>query len=242
MSESDIPTLLIIIAILAVIPGYIGWRRGYSFFAGWVCSFLVSPLIAIPLFLFARRRQDVLDKRRMEKRSEIKCPSCQEFISAKAVVCPYCRRDINTASAETPESHELDFSNVIAAKRSQQVYERTVRWNRYHALFWIGIIVVGIVSMIAFNISGSSDLRVEVGGLDQMTIVLQNVGRSPITILEITANDRKDCAFRKTIANNNPSQFNVKLQVGDAQSWFSAYCHIVRAVIKTDQGIYSYSF
>ena len=42
MPEYDTTTLVIIDAILAVIPGYMGWRKGYSFFVGWLYSWSLS--------------------------------------------------------------------------------------------------------------------------------------------------------------------------------------------------------
>ena len=53
MLEYDTTTLVIIDALVAVIPGYMGWRKGYSFFVGWLISVLLSPLIAIPALLLA---------------------------------------------------------------------------------------------------------------------------------------------------------------------------------------------
>ena len=182
MPEYDTTTLIIIDAILlAVIPGYMGWRKGYSFFVGWLISVLISPLIAIPALLLARPRKDVLDKRRMQERNEIKCPSCQGFVSANAVVCPHCRRDIQPSisistqvspndaadldtGTQSTRPKDFDFSRVISSKRSEVAYERTVKWTRLHAWFLVAAVGVLIVGTVAHSISTFNDLTVEANG------------------------------------------------------------------------------
>jgi hypothetical protein len=252
--EYDTTTLLVIDAILAVIPGYIGWRKGYSFFVGWLGSFFTSPLIAIPVLLFAYRRQEVLDKRRMRDRNEIKCPSCQEFVSANAIVCPHCRRDIQLPmpssmldlpngavnldpAAKSAKPEDFDFSAVVSSKRSTLAYQRTVRWVRVHAWFWFAAIGMLIVGFAASTISSFNDLKVEATG---PVLAIQNAGHSPIRILQIVINDRTDCAPWVDTSTGHKFQ-PADLKVGDATIWLSS-CPIVRVEIKTSEGSYTYNF
>lgn len=73
---------------------------------------------------------------------------------------------------------------------------------------------------------------------DGMALQVTNVGRSTITINDITVNDRPDC----TISVMFGSEFSpITLKVGDRKMLISA-CQIIRANVKTDQGSGSYSF
>lgn len=254
MPEYDTTTLIIIDAILAVIPGYMGWRKGYSFFVGWLISVLISPLIAIPALLLARPRKDVLDKRRMQERNEIKCPSCQEFVSANAIVCPHCRRDIQRSisvstqnvsndaadldtGTQSTRPKDFDFSRVILSKRSEVAYERTVKWTKLHAWFWVAAVGVLLVGMAATSILSFNDLTVEAKG---PVLAIQNAGHSSISILEIVIDDRPDCA--PWISTSTGNKFEpIDLKVGDATMWLST-CPIVRARIETSRGTYTYNF
>lgn len=72
---------------------------------------------------------------------------------------------------------------------------------------------------------------------DGKAVQVTNVGRSTITINEITVNDRSDCSVSALSGPASP----LTLKVGDKKMLFSS-CQIIRANVKTDQGSGSYSF
>ena len=61
-----------------------------------------------------------------------------------------------------------------------------------------------------------------------------NVGSKPITITNVTINERQEC-------RQNQKFKSVTLKVGDEQ-FFAGSCYIVRATIETTDGSESYSF
>src|SRR5438477_936090 len=93
LSGLDLSTLLISSAVLGVVPAFIAWKKGRSFFLFWLFSLLFSVIIALPFTLFMKRDQTRLDQRRLAQ-GERRCPQCQEFISVNASVCPHCHRDL----------------------------------------------------------------------------------------------------------------------------------------------------
>lgn len=73
---------------------------------------------------------------------------------------------------------------------------------------------------------------------DGKAFQVTNVGRSTITINDITVNDRSDCSVSISFG----SEFSpITLKVGDKKMLISS-CQIIRANVKTDQGSGSYSF
>jgi len=73
---------------------------------------------------------------------------------------------------------------------------------------------------------------------DGKALQITNVGRSTITINDITVNDRSDCAVSISFG---PEFSPITLKVGDKKMLISS-CQIIRANVKTDQGSGSYSF
>jgi hypothetical protein len=91
---------LIFAAIIGLVPAYIAWRKGDSFLKFWALGYAFW-IIAMPFAIFMKPNTAELDRRRIQK-GDVRCPSCCEFISAKAVVCPHCRRDVALEGASTP--------------------------------------------------------------------------------------------------------------------------------------------
>lgn len=78
-------------AILGLIPAFIARAKGHPFFLYWVGGALLF-IVALPVAIFIKPDQAVLDRRRLEK-GERRCSECQQFISVHANICPYCRRE-----------------------------------------------------------------------------------------------------------------------------------------------------
>lgn len=92
-----IPTW-IIFAIIAAIIGNSkgGTNEGFWFF---ICGLFLGP-IAIAAAIVNHRTLEQ-EQRRHRLAGRIACPLCDEYISPKAVVCPFCQRDV-----VRPESDE----------------------------------------------------------------------------------------------------------------------------------------
>ena len=74
-----IPLILIFAAMIAVIPGTIGAKKGYKFFLYWLFGFLLF-VVATPEAILRRPKRI--------------CPACAEGIKVAAKVCPHCLRDV----------------------------------------------------------------------------------------------------------------------------------------------------
>jgi hypothetical protein len=61
---------------------------------------IVLFIVYFPIAVFMRPNKEALDRRRMARNKEIRCPWCQEFISVHALVCPHCRRDVRSTVSE----------------------------------------------------------------------------------------------------------------------------------------------
>lgn len=113
--------------------------------------------------------------------------------------------------------------------------------------FWRGFqITVGVIlgAVLLFKvIAGLASPDLEIMRTDALfrddgkALQVTNVGRSAITINDITVNDRSDCSVSVLSGPSSP----ITLKVGDKKMLFSS-CQIIRANVKTDQGSGSYSF
>ena len=99
MDEYDLKTILIVAVILGLLTGYIAWRKG-EFFWSWFFGGALIFIVYFPMAVFMRPNKEELDRRRMAKNEEMRCPWCQEFISVHALVCPHCRRDVRSTVSE----------------------------------------------------------------------------------------------------------------------------------------------
>ena len=79
-----IVTILIIIIIVAICAGIFASKFNRNVF-GWVILCLLFPLAIIILLCLGKLKANT---------PEQKCPFCAETISAEALVCKHCGRDI----------------------------------------------------------------------------------------------------------------------------------------------------
>jgi hypothetical protein len=102
------------------------------------------------------------------------------------------------------------------------------------------------IVMLALSSEDSLSLTVQVvpNPLAQI-VVATNSGSKPITIQNITVNERKECTSNKMLRDLSVmfggGIFPVKLGVGDSTR-IAAGCTVVRVLIESDQGSETYSF
>jgi hypothetical protein len=115
--------------------------------------------------------------------------------------------------------------------------------------FAIAILAGGFLLLrLLASISDSVDLELRRRDLfdaahDGKVLEITNVGRKPITLVNLKINDRSDCnAYRlDAILGNAKPLFPSILNVGDRVS-IAGSCQIIRATVETDQGSNTYSF
>ena len=98
LESKDFEELLLLAVIAELIPAYIAWRKGRSFWGWWIAG-TVMWIIALPAALLASPNQAELDRRMLEKGEVRRCPHCKELVRVDATVCPHCRRDMRTGNA-----------------------------------------------------------------------------------------------------------------------------------------------
>lgn len=78
---------------LAIIPGWVAYRKGNSFWTAWFFSLLISPIIMLVIVLFSNRDEEELERRRLSGGMK-RCDHCKSVIHKDASVCPTCTRDL----------------------------------------------------------------------------------------------------------------------------------------------------
>jgi len=131
---------------------------------------------------------------------------------------------------------------------ASNLYDGIADGNIEHATssapFWIiGAAVLGFGALVfVYFGSESSTLEVQVRYGLLTTLAITNTGREPVTILDVTINDRLECAPLKSGGPENPKYYPPEvLKVGDTTLRFPR-CGVVRAVMRTDKSTQEYSF
>jgi hypothetical protein len=127
-------------------------------------------------------------------------------------------------------------SNLPPPIPAESAIETKPRWS-----WWKITLAVIFCAVFVLKILGSYkpiELEVRRTGLINAAtgnmIEVLNVGGKPITITNVTINERTDC-------RQNQKSESVTLKVGE-NTFFSGTCFIVRATIETSDGSASYSF
>jgi|SRR5271166_3352345 len=88
------PYSVFVLAALSVIPSIGAYKKGRSFWGGFMVSLVISPIITTIVVLFLRQDEEVLrarENRRAAARGEVRCSACIGLIPATAQFCPRCR-------------------------------------------------------------------------------------------------------------------------------------------------------
>ena len=149
--EGLLATLLILIIItwlsFAIIAAIIGDAKGGNP-VGWFFYGLVLPLVAIAHALVRHRTLEE-EQRRHTLAGRIACHLCAEYISPKAIVCPFCQRNIERD--ETPAAQLATASEVGAETQSDPTTEQPANETNSDfadKIFLYGVIGVGSAAII----------------------------------------------------------------------------------------------
>ena len=84
--------IIVILLTFAVIVTIIADSKGYSPFRWFFYGLFLGPIALVHAITIYRTLEEEQNRHLLAGRDP--CPHCDEYISPKAVVCPYCQRDI----------------------------------------------------------------------------------------------------------------------------------------------------
>ena len=143
-----IPTWL----IFAIISAIIGNSKGGTG-DGW--TFFFYGLFLGPIAIahaIVRHRTLESEQHRNRLAGRIPCPLCDEYISPKAVVCPFCQRD--DVNWQTQEEQPASETNAISADSTEPAEEQTAskagddKMGKFAVLGLMGLGIIIILILI----------------------------------------------------------------------------------------------
>ena len=143
-----IPTW-IIFAIIAAIIGSSkgGTNEGFWFF---ICGLFLGPIAIAHAIVRHRTLESEQHRHRLAGR--IACPLCDEYISPKAVVCPFCQRDI--MNWQTQKEQPASETNAVSADSTEPAEEQTAskagddKMGKFAVLGLMGLGIIIILILI----------------------------------------------------------------------------------------------
>lgn len=160
-----IPTWLIFAIIAAIIANSKGGTvDGWTFF---FYGLFLGPIAIAHAIVRHRTLESEQHRHRLAGR--IACLLCDEYISPKAVVCPFCQRDIvnwktqkeqsesadvNAEHAESPDERPASETNAISADSTELAEEQTAskagddKMGKFAVLGLMGLGIIIILILI----------------------------------------------------------------------------------------------
>ena len=77
----------------SIVVGIWNQRRGNSFWAGFLISLVLSPLIGFLFVLFTKKNAKAIEDVELASGEMKRCPFCAELIKAEAKKCRFCGSD-----------------------------------------------------------------------------------------------------------------------------------------------------
>ena len=84
--------IIVILLTFAIIVAIIADSKGYSPLSWFFYGLFLGPIALVHAITIYRTLEEEQNRHLLAGRDP--CPHCDEYISPKAVVCPYCQRDI----------------------------------------------------------------------------------------------------------------------------------------------------
>ena len=154
--------------IFAIIAGTIGnTKEKNAAFTFFVYGLFVGPIAIAHAIVRHRTLESEQHRHRLAGR--IPCPLCDEYISPKAVVCPFCQRDIvnwktqkeksesaavNAEHTEPTEEQTASETNAISADSTEPAEEQTAskagddKMGKFAVLGLMGLGIIIILILI----------------------------------------------------------------------------------------------
>jgi RNA polymerase subunit RPABC4/transcription elongation factor Spt4 len=93
--------------IFSILVGVWNSNRGNSFWAGFLLSALLSPLIGFIIVAITKKNPKSLEQREIATGEMKKCPYCAELIRKEAVKCRFCGSDLVQGISSPPTVKQI---------------------------------------------------------------------------------------------------------------------------------------